>query len=82
MKGFVSINIEDVASQVAEDNTGELMASFMAQVIKEHSGFAPGFGEWMQAAMNEARYLIPEKDAEEWADDFILRVEQAALKLY
>ncbi len=82
MKSTVGISIDTIAEKVADDETGELMAQLLAGAIREFSGCPQEFGQWMQDAMNDARYLIPEKDAETWADDFILRVEQAALKLY
>jgi len=82
MKSSVSVSIDRVAEQIAEDETGELMASLLAGIVREFDGHSEEFGMWMQSAMNDARHLIPQKAAEEWADSFIARVENAALQLY
>ena len=79
MAKSVTISIDEIAERIAEDATGEMMARLMAGVVREFKGAQIEFGEWMQAAMNDAIAL---EAGDEWSDEFLHRMERAALDLY
>lgn len=78
MKDSVSVSISDIAEKVADDETSELMASFVVTVMRSFKGCPEEFGAWMQAAMNDA---LHQYDGGAWADEFMHKVECAAIDL-
>lgn len=79
MAKSITVSIENVAETFAEDETGEMMAHFMAALMREFRGAQTEFAEWMQAAMNDAIAL---EAGDEWSDRFLHEVECAALDLF
>ena len=79
MKSSIKLPMERIAEQVAEDETGELMANLMSSLMREFKGCRSEFGQWMQAAMNAAIAL---EAGDEWSDQFLKDIENAAIGLF
>ncbi|WP_282094304.1 hypothetical protein [Epibacterium ulvae] len=82
MKSSISVQIDDIAEQLAEDETGELFASIWARILREFRGDPEEFGKWLQSAMNNAQDFLNEYDGEEWPSHLVARIETAALQLF
>jgi hypothetical protein len=53
------------------------MAHLFASIMREFKGgYKSAFGEWMQAAMNEAIAL---EAGDDWSDEFLSKIERAAI---
>lgn len=78
-KTRIHISISQIAEAVAEDESGELMAEFLACLMREFKGAKGQFGEWLQAATNDA---IWKEEGDEWSDEFLSKLEALSLDLF